>query len=489
VADPDAIVVGAGPNGLAAAIVLARAGLEVVVYEAQPSIGGGCRSEALTLPGFIHDVCSAVHPMAIASPFFRSLPLHDHGLAWIEPPSMLAHPFDGDVPAAVVSRAVSDTAPGFGVDAQGYRRLIGSVASMWPLIEDVVLAPLRVPRHPIAAARFGMRALQPAGRLASRYFSTEPARALFGGIAAHGMLPLDEVPSGAIGLVLGALAHVVGWPLPRGGAQKLADSLASYLRSLGGRIVTNTSVSTIDELPSAKAVLCDLSPRPFLRVAGRGLPDWYTKKLANYRYGMGTFKVDWALDSALPWHDERVARAATVHLGGTFREIADSERVAWSGKVSDRPFVLLVQPSLFDDSRAPVGKHTLWAYCHMPHASTADMLPAIERQIERFAPGFRDRVLARHIMTPADLERRNPNLAGGDIGMGVTDLPQLIMRPTWRWYRTPRRGLYLCSASTPPGVGVHGMCGYFAAQCALRDVFGIRGAGSWIRNPGSGIRS
>jgi phytoene dehydrogenase-like protein len=328
-----------------------------------------------------------------------------------------------------------------------------------------------LPRHPVAAARFGLSALQPAARLASRYFSTERARALFGGIAAHGMIPLEKVPSGAIGLVLGALAHTAGWPIPRGGAQTLADSLASYLSSLGGRIVTNAPVATIEELPAAKAILCDLSPRPFLRVAGRVVPGWYQQRLARYRYGIGAFKVDWALDAPVPWRDATVAASATVHLGGTMSEIADSERDAWNGRVSERPFVLLVQPTLFDGSRAPAGKHTLWAYCHVPHASTADMLPAIERQIERFAPGFRDRVLARHVMTPADLERRNPNLAGGDIGMGVTDLRQMIARPTWRWYRTPRRGLYLCSASTPPGVGVHGMCGYHAARCALRDLF------------------
>jgi len=453
--------------------VLARAGLQVVVYEAQASIGGGCRSETLTLPGFVHDVCSAVHPMGIASPFFRSLPLRDHGLAWIEPPAMLVHPFDDRV-AAVVSRTVDDTALDLGDDANGYRKLVGSVAASWPLIEDVVLSPPHLPRHPAAAARFGLRALQPAVRLASRCLSTERARALFAGVAAHGMVPLDTIPSGAIGLVLGALAHAVGWPFPRGGAQTLANALASYLQSLGGRIVTNAAVSTLDELPAAQAILCDLSPQPLLRVAASRLPAWYRQKLARYRFGMGTFKVDWALDAPVPWRDERVARSATVHLGGTLQEIADSERDAWTGRISERPFVLLVQPSLFDDSRAPAGKHTLWAYCHVPNASNADMLPVVERQIERFAPGFRDRVLARHVMTPADLERRNPNLAGGDIGMGVTDLRQMIARPTWRWYRTPRRGLYICSASTPPGVGVHGMCGYHAARCALKDVFGIR---------------
>ena len=411
-----------------------------------------------------------MYPLGIASPFFRTLPLSDHGLAWVEPPAMLAHPFDGEVRAAIVERSLPQTASGLDIDDRAYRRLIGSVADAWPLLEDAVLAPPGIPRHPFAVARFGLTALQSAERLASWYFSGERARALFGGIAAHGMLPLDQAPSGAIGLVLAALAHTAGWLVPRGGAQTLADALASYLRSVGGEILTSARVNAIEELPPARAILCDLSPRPFLRVAQRVVPDWYKRKLERYRYGMGAFKVDWALGGEIPWRDTSVARAGTVHLGGTLQEIAASERDAWSGRASERPFVLLVQPTMFDDTRAPQGKHTLWTYCHVPNGSTADMLPRIERQIERFAPGFRERVLARHVMTPADLERRNPNLAGGDLAMGVTDLRQMIARPTWRWYRTPRRGLYLCSASTPPGVGVHGMCGYFAAQCALRDV-------------------
>jgi phytoene dehydrogenase-like protein len=471
VAAADAIVVGAGPNGLAAAIALARTGLHVVVYEAQDAIGGGCRSASLTLPGFLHDVCSAVYPMGAASPFFRELPLAEHGLTWIQPLSMLAHPFDRGVPAAIIDRSVAQTADGLGHDADAYRRLVGGVVDLWPSIERLVLGPASLPRHPLSAARFGVSALQSADRLAHRSFSTERARALLGGIAAHGMLPIDKVPSGAIGLVLGALAHTVGWPIPLGGAQRLADSLASYLRSLGSEIVTGTLVTAVEDLPPAKAILCDLSPRPFDQIAGRQLPDWYRRKLAKYRYGMGAFKVDWALDAPIPWRDPAVARAATVHLGGTLNEISLSERNAWEGRTSALPFVLLVQPSLFDTTRAPAGKHTVWAYCHVPRASTSDMLPAIERQIERFAPGFRDRVLARHVMTPADLEANNPNLVGGDIGMGVSDLRQLVARPTLRWYRTPKRGLYLCSASTPPGVAVHGMCGYYAAQCALHDVF------------------
>jgi phytoene dehydrogenase-like protein len=465
---PDAIVVGAGPNGLSAAIALARAGCRVDVYEADATIGGGCRSETLTLPGFVHDVCSAVHPMAIASPFFRTLPLADHGLQWVEPPAMLAHPFD-DKRAAIVARSVDETAAGLETDEVGYRRLIGTLVEAWPRIDESVLGPPRWPQHPFSLASFGVRALQPAERLARRYFNSARARGLFAGIAAHALLPLDKRPTGAVGLVLSITAHTAGWMFPRGGSQRLSDALASYLRSLGGRILANTPVTSIDDLPRARAILCDLSPRPLLKIAGHRFPPSYRRALERYRYGMGTFKVDWALDAPIPWHDEHVARAGTVHLGGTLEEIARSEREAWRGRVSERPFVLLAQPTLFDNTRAPVGKHTAWAYCHVPHGSGADMLPRIEQQIERFAPGFRERVLARHVIGPADFERRNPNLVGGDIGAGVTDLRQFVARPTLRWYSTPARGIYICSASTPPGLGVHGMCGYFAAQRALKD--------------------
>jgi phytoene dehydrogenase-like protein len=408
--------------------------------------------------------------MAVASPFFKTLPLSEHGLEWIEPPAMLAHPFDGETPAAIAERSLADTAAKLGLDEGAYRRLIGSVASSWPLIEAAVLGPPRLPRHPVALGRFGLSAMQPAARLAMRSFQGERARALFAGTAAHAMLPLEAMMTGGVGLVLQAMTHTAGWPFPRGGSQRLADALASYLRSLGGEIVTNVRVNAIEELPTARAILCDLSPFPFLRVAERVLPDRYKRRLEQFRYGMGAYKVDWALDGPIPWRDREVGRAGTVHVGGTLQEIAASERDAWNGRESDRPFVLLAQPSLFDATRAPDGSHTAWTYCHVPNGSTADMLPRIERQIERFAPGFRDRVLARHVMTPADFERRNPNLVGGDIGMGVMSLRQTIARPTFSWYRTPKRGLYLCSASTPPGVGVHGMCGFFAAQCALSDV-------------------
>jgi phytoene dehydrogenase-like protein len=473
VANADAVVVGSGPNGLAAAIVLAQAGLKVRVYEADTVPGGGVRSAELTLPGFVHDVCSAVHPFALASPLFRTLPLVDHGLEWIEPPAMFAHPFD-DGPAALSCRSLETTALGLGSDADAYRRLLNPIVENWPLLESAVLGPLRWPRHPFALARFGFDAFQPVASLARRRFAGAPARALVAGIAAHGMLPLDRMLTAGIALVLGALAHLVGWVIPRGGAQHLADALVAHLRTLGGDVVTNTRVTSIDELASTKAILCDLSPRPFLAIAGHRLPPAYRRTLEQYRYGMGAFKVDWALDAPIPWRDETCLRATTVHVGGTLPELARSEIDAWEGRLTERPFVLLAQPTLADPTRAPAGKHVAWAYCHVPHGSTADMLPRIEGQIERFAPGFRDRVLARHVMTPADLERRNANLVGGDIASGVMDLGQAFTRPTWREYSTPLRGVYFCSAATPPGVGVHGMCGYFAAQRALREVFGVQ---------------
>jgi phytoene dehydrogenase-like protein len=463
---PDAIVIGSGPNGLAAAIVLAQAGRSVTVYEAQPTMGGGARSAELTLPCFVHDTCSAVHPFAIASPFFRSLPLASHGLAWIDPPVALAHPFD-EVPPAVVRRSVAETAATLGADAGRYDRLMGSVVRDWARVFPSVLAPLGWPRHPLAMARFGLQALRSADGLARGRFTGAQARGLFAGMAAHGMLPLDYTATAAFGLVLGAAAHAVGWPIPRGGAQRISDALASHLRSLGGTIVTRTPVGSIDELPQARLVLCDLSPRPLLRIAGHRFPDWYRRRLERYRYGMGAFKVDYALAGPIPWRDAACAEAGTVHLGGTLEAIAHAEQQAWSGVPPERPFVLLSQPTTFDPSRAPAGRHVAWAYCHVPHASRADMLDRMEGQIERFAPGFRKRVLARSVMDPAALEAHNANYVGGDIGSGASDIRQLFVRPSLLWHGTPVKGLYLCSASTPPGVGVHGMCGYFAARRAL----------------------
>ena len=465
----DAVVVGSGPNGLAAAIVIAQTGRKVIVFESADTIGGGCRSGELTLPGFTHDLCSAIHPFGVASPMFRTLPLAQHGLEWIEPPAMLAHPFD-DGSAACVYRAVGDTADGLGPDRVAYRSLIEPLIEVWPRIENAVLGPLRWPRHPLALARFGARALQSADQLAHRLFESDTARGLFGGIAAHAMLPLDARPTAGIALVLTLMAHVGGWCLPRGGAQSLANALAGHLRSLGGEIVTASPIRSLDELPRARAVLCDLSPRPLLRLAGDRFPPRFRRALERYQYGMGVFKVDWALEAAIPWQNPDCARAGTVHLGGTLEEIAASEHDAWHGRHPTRPFVLLVQPTLFDPSRAPRGRHVAWTYCHVPHGSSVDMLPRIEQQIERFAPGFRERVIGRAVMRPVDIERHNANLVGGDIGAGMSTVRQRFARPTWRTYSTPVRGLYICSASTPPGPSVHGMCGYFAARRALREV-------------------
>jgi phytoene dehydrogenase-like protein len=466
---PDAIVIGSGPNGLAAAIVLAQAGWKVTVFEAERTIGGGARSAELTLPGFVHDVCSAVHATALASPFFRTLPLATYGLEFIDPPVSIAHPFD-DGSAAIVERSVERTAASLGRDGAAYAEIFGGLQRSWPKIESSVLGPLRVPHHPFALAGFGLRALRSASGFAKSRFSEERTRALFGGIAAHGMVPLDQPLTAGFGLVLGVMAHLVGWVIARGGTQHVTDALVSHLRTLGGEVVSDHRVTSLDELPPAKATLCDLSPGPFLRIAGGRLPAAYRRALERYQYGMGAFKMDWALDGPIPWTAAGCAQASTVHVCGTLEELEQSEQQAGSGIAPERPFVLLVQPSLFDPSRAPAGKHTAWAYCHVPGGSTVDMQPRIEAQIERFAPGFTRRILARSILSPADLEARNANYVGGDIGAGVANLRQFFTRPTWRTYSTPVRGLYLCSAATPPGVGVHGMCGYFAAQRALADV-------------------
>ena len=462
-------MIGSGPNGLAAAIVLAQAGLRVTVFEAEPTVGGGSRSAELTLPGFVHDLCSAVHATALASLFFRTLPLAKYGLEFIHPPLEVVHPFD-DGSAAIVERSVERTAALLGRDDESYARIFGGLQRSWPNLESSVLGPLRWPQHPLAMAAFGMRALRSASGFANSAFAEERTRALFGGIAAHGLVPLDKALTAGFGLVLGVMAHMVGWVIPRGGAQKLTDALVAHLRALGGEVIANHRVTSLDELPRARAVLCDLSPRPFLKIAGARLPASYRRSLERYRYGMGVFKVDWALDGPIPWKAAECGRASTVHLGGTLAELELSEQQAWSGTAPDRPFVLLTQPTLFDPSRAPAGKHTVWTYCHVPGGSTVDMLPRIEAQIERFAPGFRHRILARSVMSPAGIEGHNANYVGGDIGAGIADLPQFFTRPTWRMYSTPVSGLYLCSAATPPGVGVHGMCGYFAAQRALADI-------------------
>jgi phytoene dehydrogenase-like protein len=467
----DAIIVGSGPNGLAAAIALARAGCSVVVFEAAETAGGGTRSAALTLPGFTHDVCSAVHPLALASPFFAALPLADHGLRWVQPPAPLAHPLDGGQ-AVIVERSPQQTADRLGHDGHAYRDLMEPLVANWNDLRKSLLGPLRFPSHPLKLARFGLHAFRSARGLARSLFKQEPARALFAGMAAHSVLPLGSPASAAFGLVLGITAHAVGWPLPRGGAQKIADSLVACLRSAGGEVVTNFAVTALDRLPSSRVVLCDLTPRQFLRLAGNQLTPAYRRRLERYRYGPGVFKVDWALSGPIPWQAAECRRAATLHLGGTLEEIDASERAPWEGRSVERPFVLVVQPSLFDATRAPEGKHTAWAYCHVANGSKEDMTARIEAQVERFAPGFKALVLARSVLGPAGLECHNPNLVGGDISGGANDLAQLFTRPTLRLYRTSSPQLYLCSASTPPGGGVHGMCGYFAAQAALKDHFG-----------------
>jgi phytoene dehydrogenase-like protein len=466
----DAIVVGSGPNGLAAAITLARAGRAVLVLEAEPTIGGGTRSAELTLPGFVHDICSAVHPLGVGSAFFRQLPLHEHGLEWIHPPAPLAHPFD-DGSAAMLERSVRATGETLGCDAGAYWRLMAPVVRNWEKIAYTTHGPLRLSPHLLALARFGLRAIWPARGLAEVWFRGERARAVFGGAAAHSILPLERAPSAAAGLVLAALAHAYGWPIPRGGSQKIADALASYLRSLGGEIVTGHRVEALTQLPPARAVLFDVTPRQLLRIAGDRLPANYRRALGRYRYGPGVFKLDWALDGPIPWRAAACARAATVHIGGRLAEIAASERAPWRGQHAERPFVLLAQQSLFDSSRAPAGKHTAWAYCHVPHGSDYDMTDRIEAQIERFAPGFRERIVARSALGPAAMELHNANYIGGDINGGVQDFFQLFTRPviSLNPYATPTKGLYICSSSTPPGGGVHGLCGYFAAQAALQD--------------------
>src|SRR5688572_941189 len=466
----DAVVVGSGPNGLAAAITMIDSGKSVAVYEAADKIGGGMRSEELTLPGFVHDVCSAVYPLAIGSPLFRSLPLVQYGLEWVQPPAPLAHPLD-DGSAVMLERSLHDTAAGLGRAGDAYQRLMRPLVDAWHGHGADLLAPLRWPSRPLAMTRFGLSAIRPARNFSESWFEAQRGRALLAGLSAHSMLPLEAWGSAAFGLVLATTAHALGWPIARRGSQALADALVLYLQSKGGEIYTNTPVQTLDELPSCRVILCDMTPKQLLGVAGDRLSPSYRRRLERYRYGMGAFKIDWALSAPVPWEAQACARAATVHLGGTLQEIAASERAAWRGDHTAHPFVLAVQPSLFDSARAPESKHTLWTYCHVPNGSAFDMTAHIEAQMERFAPGFRDTVLARSVAAPADLERRNPNLIGGDINGGAPTLGQLFLRPTLKLYSTSARGLYLCSASTPPGGGVHGMCGYFAARQALRDCF------------------
>lgn len=464
----DAVVVGSGPNGLMAAITMARAGRRTVVFEAASTPGGGCRSAALTAPGFVHDVCAAVHPTALASPAFATIPLGERGVEWCHPEVPLAHPLDHGR-AAVLHRSVADTADGLGADGAAYRRLMQPYADRAPALAATVLAPLTVPRAPVTAARFGAHAVLPVRRLARR-FGGDAAPALLAGSAAHSMVALDAPATAGYGLLLNLLAHGVGWPVARGGSQAIVDALVAELRHHGGEIVTDHEVTDLAQLPPAPTTLLDLTPRQLLAIGGDRIPARYRRTLGRYRYGPGVFKIDWALAEPVPWTAPDVRRAGTVHVGGTLAEIADAEAAVLAGRVPDRPFVLFVQASGADPTRAPVGRHTGWAYCHVPNGSTVDCTDAIEAQIERFAPGFRDTVLARRTVDAVGMERYDANYVGGDINGGAGTLSQLFTRPSvspWPWV-TPIPGVYLCSSATPPGGGVHGMCGWHAARAALR---------------------
>jgi len=465
----DAVVVGSGPNGLAAAITLAEKGRSTLVIEGQPEAGGGARSSELTLAGFVHDLFSAVHPMALESEFFRSLPLEKHGLEWIHSPVVMAHPGD-DGQAAVLHRSVDRTADLLGKDKAVYQRRVGGLLGDWDYLKSEFLRPLRFPKHPLRLAKFGVPALLPAKFLAKIAFRKESTRALFAGMAAHSALSLGALGSSAFGLTLLLAGHHVGWPIPRGGSRSISQALVRHLQSLGGEVITGSPVRSLAQLPPARAVFLDLTPSQILAVAREKLGSIFSARLGRYRYGPGVFKMDWALRGPIPWMAKEVASAATVHLGFGLEEISSSERDIWRNQAAERPFVLLAQPSLFDSTRAPAGMHTAWAYCHVPHGSTVDMSARIEAQIERFASGFRDLILARNVFSPAELEKRNANLVGGDINGGAVTLPQLFLRPTARLYSTSRPELFICSSSTPPGGGVHGLCGYYAAREALNGV-------------------
>jgi len=475
----DVVIVGAGPNGLAAGIRLAQEGLKVKIYEAWNSAGGGCRTSELTLPGFKHDVCSAIHPLAAGSPFFRTLPLAKFGLEWIYSPMVLAHPFE-DGRAAVLKQSLIETSHEFIELARAdqlkkskYSKTFSRLISYWILLEKDFLGPLHFPSHPFKALSFGLKAILPAENFAGIYLKSLYEKSFFAGLSMHSIMPPERPMTSAAGIVLTVLGHLYGWPFPKGGSQKITEALCSYFFSLGGEIETSREINNIGELPSSKAVLFDLTPKQVIKIAGIRLPEKYRKKLAGYRYGPGVFKIDYAITEPIPYTAKECLTAGTVHIGGTFDEISEAERIVWNGGHPEKPFVILAQPSLFDSSRSPDGMHTLWAYCHVPNGSDVDMSKRIENQIERFAPGFRDIILARHKMNSVDLEKYNPNYIGGDINGGVQDLMQFFSRPVLSLspYRTPANGIYICSSSTPPGGGVHGMCGYHAAERVLKDLF------------------
>lgn len=469
----DAIVVGYGPNGLAAAITMQKAGLQVLLVEAKETIGGGLRSAEFGQTGNIYDICSAIHPMALQSPFLKKLPLEAHGLVYVNPPIMAAHPLDGGKAVGLFS-SLEETASQFNADAANYIRLFKPLTKLWPELINDLLAPFHVPSNPLSIARFGIKAVQSAARLA-KHFRTEELKALWAGMAAHSMLPLDRMTTSAIALVLTIAGHTGGWPIPSGGSQQIANALASYFKSIEGEIVTNCYVDSLKKLPRAKAFLFDVGPKQLLTIAGEQFHATYKRQLSNYRYGMGVFKIDWLLEGPIPFRAAACRKAGTVHIGNSLQEIMAAEQQVWEGKHPERPFVLLAQQSLFDTTRV-VGNHQIvWAYCHVPNGSTVDMTAAIEQQVERYAPGFKDRIIARQCMNTQAYEMYNPNYVGGDINGGVMDLSQLYTRPALRWspYSTPAKHIYICSSSTPPGGGVHGMCGYHAAKQALKERFEI----------------
>ena len=466
----DAVIIGSGPNGLAAAVTLAQNGYTVKVFEAADSIGGGTRTQELTLPGFQHDVCSAIHPMAVGSPFFKTLPLGDYGLEWIYPEYPLAHPFDHE-PSVVLQPSLDEMAIELAEDFEPYQRLFSVIVERWDDLAPELLSPMNgIPAHPILLSKFGLKALKSAQKLAKNQFYTKRTQALFAGLAAHSIMPLNKMATSAIGLVLGAIGHKIGWPMPRGGSYAIATALADYFRSLGGEIETNSEINDLGELPEADVVLFNNTPKQILAIAGDALPASYVKKLRSFKYGPGVFKMDMALDEPIPWNDERCSKAGTVHVGGTLEQIASGERLIARGKHPNYPFVLVAQQSLFDNTRAPDDKHTAWAYCHVPNGSTQDMSEVILNQIERFAPGFRDCIIETHAMNTKALESYNANYVGGDVNGGRQDITQLFTRPAGLLdpYHIPATHLFICSSSTPPGGGVHGMCGYNATRSAIK---------------------